>query len=131
MLDLSEFPGSTVEIYIELLQTDAGTRCAGINAAAMALADAGFQMRDIVSAVSIGRIGNQIVADLDNEEEHHKDGSTDIPIAMLPRTGEISLFQMDGFIKQNEIQEVLKTAKKAIIQIAKVQQEALKLRYKK
>ena len=50
---------------------------------------------------------------------------------MLPRTGEISLFQMDGFIKQNEIQEVLKTAKKAIIQIAKVQQEALKLRYKK
>ncbi len=131
VLDLSEFPGSTVEVYIELLQTDAGTRCAGINAAAMALADAGFQMRDIVSAVSIGRIGNQIVADLNNEEEHHEQGSTDIPIAMLPRTGEISLFQMDGFIKQNEIQEVLKTAKKAIIQIAKVQQEALKLRYKK
>ena len=56
VLDLSAFPGAVVDVYIELLQTDAGTRCAGITAAAMALADAGIPMKDIVSAVSVGKV---------------------------------------------------------------------------
>ncbi len=33
------FPRSTIDIIIEVLQADAGTRCAGITAAALALAD--------------------------------------------------------------------------------------------
>ena len=40
VIDLSAFPNSVVDVYIELPQTDAGTRCAAITAAAMALADA-------------------------------------------------------------------------------------------
>ena len=41
VVDLSEFPKAVVDVFIDLPQTDAGTRCAGITAAAMALADAG------------------------------------------------------------------------------------------
>jgi len=37
-LDLSEFPKTVVDVFVELVQTDAGTRCAGICAASMALA---------------------------------------------------------------------------------------------
>ena len=40
VLSLENYPNSVVDVYIELPQTDAGTRCAAITAAAMALADA-------------------------------------------------------------------------------------------
>ncbi len=130
-LNLSVYGSSVVEVFIELLQTAAGTRCAGITAAAMALADAGFPMKDLVSAVAMGKIEDKLVTDVSNEEEHHKAGSTDIPIAIMPRTGKITLLQMDGYIKRDELKEVLKSAKKVCAHIHTIQREALKVRYKK
>lgn len=44
------FPRSTIDIIIEVLQADAGTRCAGITAASLALADAGIPLRELVAA---------------------------------------------------------------------------------
>ncbi|MBI2499216.1 exosome complex exonuclease Rrp41 [Candidatus Woesearchaeota archaeon] len=131
VLDLSEFPSAVVDVYIELLQTDAGTRCAGITAAALALADAGFPMKDLISAVAVGRIEDKVVLDVSKEEEDYEGGMADIPIAMLPRTGEITLLQMDGLVTLNELKEVLKSAKKACEQIYKVQKDALRARYLK
>ena len=131
VLDLSEFPGSVVDIFIELIQTDAGTRCAGITAAAMALADAGFTMKDLVSAIAIGKIENKIIVDVDKSEEDYEEGMADIPIAMIPRTGQITMLQLDGFIKKEDLMDVLKTARKACQQIYMIQREALKVRYQK
>ncbi|MAE50060.1 exonuclease, partial [Candidatus Pacearchaeota archaeon] len=42
VLDLSAFPNTVVDVFIYILQADAGTRTAGINAASMALAQAGL-----------------------------------------------------------------------------------------
>ena len=44
------YPRATIDIFIEVLQADAGTRCAGITAAALALVDAGIPMRELVAA---------------------------------------------------------------------------------
>jgi len=129
-LDLKDYPSSVVDVYIELLQTDAGTRCAGITAAALALADAGFPMRDLVAAVSIGKIEDKIIVDVNKEEEDYEGGMADIPIAVLPRTGEITLLQMDGFLTREELKEVLNIARKACMQIYNIQREALRERYK-
>ena len=41
-ISLDEFPNTVVDVFIELPQTDAGSRCAGICAASIALADAGI-----------------------------------------------------------------------------------------
>ena len=65
VLDLSQFPNAVVDVYIELPQTDAGSRCAGICAASIALADAGIPMKDLVSSVSVGLVGDKIVVDQD------------------------------------------------------------------
>ncbi len=129
-LDLGDFPNSVVDVYIELLQTDAGTRCAGITAAALALADAGFLMKDLVSAVSMGFIDGKILVDIDGYEDMEV-GVTDIPIALMPRTGQITLLQMDGCLKKDELKEVIRIARKACHYIYSIQQEALKARYKK
>ena len=49
-LMLEDYPRATIDVYIEVLQADGGSRCAGIAAASVALADAGINMRDLVSA---------------------------------------------------------------------------------
>jgi len=129
VLDLSEYPKTVVDVYIEMLQTDAGTRCAGICAASMALADAGLKMKDLVCAVSCGRVGDKIVVDLDYSEESFEGGAVDIPIAMIPRTGEITLMQLDGTISKEQLKQAIKLAKEAGKKILAVQKAALKAKF--
>ncbi len=131
VIDLEDFPNSVVDVFIELTETDAGSRCAGICAAAMALADAGIAMKDLVAAVSIGKIDGELVVDLDGEEEHMNENETpDIPIAMIPSTGEITLLQDDGVITKEELKKALQIVKPAIQEIAKAQRTALQEKYK-
>ncbi|KKU44650.1 MAG: Exosome complex exonuclease Rrp41 [Microgenomates group bacterium GW2011_GWA2_46_7] len=130
VLDLNEYPNSVVDVFIELPQTEAGSRCAGICAASMALADAGLAMKDLVSAVSVGRVDDKLVVDLDYSEESYADGTVaDIPVAMMPNLGKISLLQMDGEISKEELFKALELAKKACKKIYDVQKNALKNRY--
>ena len=49
-LILEDYPRAAIDVFVEVLQADGGSRCAGIAAASIALADAGINMRDIVSA---------------------------------------------------------------------------------
>ncbi|HLC72645.1 MAG TPA: exosome complex exonuclease Rrp41 [Candidatus Nanoarchaeia archaeon] len=128
VLDLTLYPNAVIDIFIELIQTDAGTRCAGICAAAMALADAGIPMKDLVSALSVGYLRNEIMMDINGEEDMNE-GATDIAIACLPATGEISLLQIDGEIKKDVLLKALEKAKEAAKKIAEVQRKALKERY--
>lgn len=130
VLDLSSYPNTVVDVFIELIQTDAGTRCAGITAASMALADAGLGMKDLISAVSVGKVGDKLVVDLNKEEEDFEGGSTDIAVAFLPRTGELSLLQLDGNIKKEELKKVLEMGKEAAKKIYALQIKALKEKYK-
>lgn len=131
VLDLSQFPNAVVDVFIELPQTDAGSRCAGICAASIALADAGIPMRDMVCAVSVGRVDDKIVVDLDYSEEAYDKGPVaDVPMAMIPSTGEISLLQMDGEISKEQLIEALETGKQKLLEIYEVQKKALKEKYK-
>ena len=128
-VNLIDFPNAVVDVFIELPQTDAGTRCAGICAASIALADAGISMRDMVSAVSVGKVDNAFLVDLSYAEEAFEGTVVDMPVAMLPRTGEVSLLQMDGIIPPDDVITCLEMAKKALRQINEVQRAALKERF--
>ena len=132
VLDLNDFPGTVVDVFVEIIQSDAGTRCAGICAAAMALADAGFTMKDLVSAVSVGRVDDKLVVDLNKEEEDHHEGNgvADIAVAMMPRLGKLTLLQMDGVVLKEELSKVLEMAKEACRKIYEVQKKALMEKYK-
>ena len=130
VLNLDEYPNSVVDVFIELPQTEAGSRCAGICAASMALADAGLEMKDLVCAVSFGKVDDKLLVDLDYSEESYKEGSVaDIPIAMMPNSGKITLLQMDGEIKKEELMELIEKSKKVFMDIYEVQKKALKEKY--
>jgi exosome complex component RRP41 len=126
---LEKFPNSVVDVYIDIPQADAGTRCAGISAAAIALADAGIPMKEMVSAVAVGRVGDKLVVDLDYSEESFEGGASDMPVAVTSRTKKISLLQMDGELEASQLKELLEKARKACAQINEIQKSALKEKY--
>src|SRR4030042_1314364 len=67
------FPRTGIEVFIEVLQSDGGTRCAGITATSLALADAGIPMEDLVVACAAGKINEQVVLDLSDIEDQKGD----------------------------------------------------------
>ena len=129
VLDLSDFPNTVVDVFIELPQTDAGTRCAGICAASMALADAGIIMKDLVSSIAVGCIDGTVIADLNYDEEAFDGKVADIPLAILPNTGEVSLLQMDGEISKENLLKAVEMGKKVCKDIYEIQKKALKEKY--
>ena len=128
VVDLSRFPGTVIDVQIMILQADAGTRCAGINAAAMALAHAGIVMKEMISSISIGKIDDKIAVDITKEEEDWEEGegSTDIPITMTSRKKDIVHLQLDGHIQTNRFKEVVEAARIACEEIHDYQMRALK-----
>ena len=121
------FPRTSVDVYIEVLQANAGTRCAGLTAASVALADAGIPMKDLVPSIAVGKVNDQVVLDLNKEEDNY--GQADVPIAMIPRTGEILLLQMDGHLTVAEYNKAMEYAVPALEQIYQLQKDALRRRY--
>ncbi len=125
---LNDFPGSEINIFIEILQSDGGTRAAGITAASVALANAGIKMKDLVYAVSMGRIDEHVVLDVDMIEDNYSDA--DVPMAIAPKSGEILLLQMDGGLTKEQLSHGMKMVIDAGKIISKVQRDALKALYK-
>ncbi|MCR8455150.1 MAG: exosome complex exonuclease Rrp41 [Candidatus Korarchaeota archaeon] len=123
---LEEFPRMMIKVYCLVLQADAGTRTASINAASLALAQAGIPLRDLVTSVAVGYCYGNIVVDVCSIEDEL---CADIPIAMLPAYRKITLLQSDHRLPIDRLSEILSTAIKAIDQIYELQKKALKEYY--
>jgi exosome complex component RRP41 len=124
---VEKFPRATIDVNIEVLDAEAGTRCAGLTAAAVALVDAGIPMKDIPVACAAGKIEDQIVLDLGKDEDNY--GSADLPIAISPRTGEVLLLQMDGHLTQEEFNKAFDLALKGCNIISDLQKKAILEKY--
>ena len=124
---LKDFPKSGIELVIDILEANAGTRTAGINAASVALADAGIPMKGLVSSVAAGKIGNDYVIDLKGKEE--EETACDIPVAYISNSGQISLLQMDGDMNVEDSKKVIELAIKGCKKIHELQRKALEDRW--
>ncbi len=127
VLFLELYPGTSFEVFINVLDADGGTRCACTTVAALALADAGIPMRSLVTAVAIGKIDGELITDLSGIED--KAGEADLPCAMTWFNEELSLLQFDGSMDLDEFSKSLALAKKAISKIYEIQLNALKKKY--
>ncbi len=125
---LDKFPGTEINLYIDVLQSDGGTRAAGITAAAVALASSGIPMRDIPYSVSAGKAGSEILLDLNKLEDNYSDA--DMPVAISPRNNDVLLMQMDGSLTKDEFEKALGMVLAAGAEITKIQRDALEARYK-
>ena len=124
---LEQFPKSSIDVFLEVLQADGSTRVTSITAASLALADSGIPMRALVVSVSIGKIGNTVVVDLNKLEDNYGDG--DMPIAVVYRRSWVTLMQADGSWTVDEVKTGLSLAFKAAEPIYKMERDTLKGRY--
>ncbi len=102
-LILEDYPRTAIQIYVEVLQSDGGSRVAGITAASLALADAGINMRDLVVGCAVGKVDGKVVLDLNDTED--KEGSGDMPFAFMPNLNQITLLQLDGLFTPDEFKQ--------------------------
>ena len=124
---LEQYPRTSIDLFIEVLQADGGTRCASVTAASLALADAGIPMRDLVVACASGKVDGKIVLDLNDIED--KEGEADVPVSLMPNLDVITLLQMDGMLTPKEFEEALSLAIDGSNRIYALQKEALKAKY--
>ncbi|MBD3312529.1 exosome complex exonuclease Rrp41 [archaeon] len=127
---LDKYPTQVIDVFIQIPQADAGTRCAGICAASLALADAGIPMKGLAGSISAGAIGDTVVLDLTKEEEDWADGATDIPLTYSPKTGFITHLQLDGEISKKNLFKAIDMGVKAAEKIVDMQEKTLKEKYK-
>ena len=124
---LESFPRTAVDVFIEILQADGGSRCAALDAAAVALADAGIPMRDMVSACASGKVADTIVLDINNEEDQA--GQADMPVAIMPNSGQITLLQLDGVLTPSEYKKCIETGVNGCKLVYEIQKKALEKKY--
>lgn len=124
-----EFPNTEIDVYIDVLQAEGGTRTASITVASLALANAGIPMKDMVSAVAVGKGGNELLVDLGKTEDNF--GQSDMPVAFSARDKKLLLVQMDGLLTRDEIEKILDMAEKSADKINVMQMDALKGHYSK
>ena len=121
------YPRTGIDVFIEVLQADGGTRCAGITAASLAIADAGIPLRDLVVGCAAGKIDDTVVLDLYDAED--KLGAADVPVAYMPNLNAITLLQMDGVLAPEEFETAVNMAVEGCKKIYPVQKEALRNKY--
>ncbi|XP_065686269.1 exosome complex component RRP41 [Patagioenas fasciata] len=102
------FPRSQIDIYVQILQADGGTFCAGVNAATLALMDAGIPMRDYVCASTAGLAEAAALADLSVPEEAA--GGPVLALALLPAGGQLAQVQLSARLHQERLPRVLEAA---------------------
>ena len=124
---LEKYPRTKIDVYIEVTNANAGTRTAAITAAAVALADAGVEMRDLVTSIATGKADGHIMLDLFEPEDNY--GEADMPLAVMPKSKHITLLQLDGDITHEDAKKMIEMSLKAIDKIYEAQKKALKEKY--
>ena len=124
---LEKFPRTALDVYLEVLQADGGTRCAALDAASVAIADAGIPMRDLVCACAAGKAADTIILDVNNEEDQA--GQADMPIGYMPSLGKITLLQLDGVLTADEYKKCIELGLEGCKQVYEIQKNALREKY--
>ena len=124
---LEQFPRTAVDVFLEVLQADGGTRCAALDAASVALVDAGIPMRDLVCACASGKAADTLILDVNNEEDQA--GQADMPIGYMPNLGQITLLQLDGVLTPDEFKKCVEIGIDGCKQVYEIQKNSLREKY--
>ncbi|XP_077229447.1 3'-5'-exoribonuclease family protein isoform X2 [Tasmannia lanceolata] len=116
-------PRSQIDIFVQVLQADGGTRSACINAATLALADAGIPMRDLITSCSAGYLNSTPLLDLNYVEDSA--GGPDVTVGILAKLDKVTLLQMDAKLPLDIFENVMQLATEGCKAIARYIQDLL------
>lgn len=110
------YPRAQIDIYVEVLQADGGVLPAAINAATLALVDAGVPMLDLVCACTAGLVEGEPILDLNYAEEASDCAA--VPLAILLSKGSVVTLAMQARMNVDLFQRVIDLASIGCNQVA-------------
>ncbi|KAL3287435.1 hypothetical protein HHI36_001906 [Cryptolaemus montrouzieri] len=119
------YPWSQIDVYVEVLHADGGIYPACVNAATLALIDAGIPLKEYLCACTASLASNDIpMIDISHQEEIM--GGPTLTVAALPMSGKVVLLEMSQRFHVDHLPKVLDKALKGCIDIKNILDEAVK-----
>ncbi len=135
-IDLDAIGSRTIIIDCDVIQADGGTRTLAISGAFCALYDAVNSLfkkriigvnpiKNVIAAISVGMLGNDLILDLTYEEDFRAD--VDMNVCMTDR---FELVEIQGTaegrpLPKEKLNEMIELAQKGISEIIEIQKETL------
>jgi len=107
-IQLEQYPRSQIRLFVQILQSEGGGVAAAINAATLALADAGIPMRDLTVACTAGMLGRKAALDLSREEEQA--GGAHILMAALTGAKKVALLEVESKVPEGQFAQLYEMA---------------------
>jgi exosome complex component RRP41 len=120
------YPRSEIDINIQILQAEGGVLHAALNAATLAIIDAGISVRDYVCACSAGCVEETPILDLNNFEEQAQFDLPKFTVAVLPRSGSVISLHLESRMHLSRFQLVRELAVLGARQIYSVLDKAVR-----
>lgn len=118
------YPRSQIDIFVEILQADGGNYCASVNAATLALIDAGIPLKDYVCACTASLVNDKPLVDISSMES--TTGGPELTLAALPKSGEIVLLEMSQRFHMDHLEKVMDVALKGTRNICEIMDKAVR-----
>jgi len=123
----SAYPNSQIDIYCEILQADGGNLSACINAATLALIDAGVSMRDYVCSCTSTCYDDTTLLDVNHSEESTSTGEVPlVTMALLPKTEEMVLFELDSRLHCDRLEKLIEATVKGCKDVYAILDQAVR-----
>jgi exosome complex component RRP41 len=117
------FPRSQIDIFVEVLQADGSLKAVALNAATLALIDAGLPMKDFLCSCNAGWIDGHTLADLNHLEESAR--GPDLCLAYMPNRDQVVTCNLEPKLKLEVLGPVMDCATQACRQLYQVLQAAV------
>ena len=137
VVDLTALGERTIILDCDVLQADGGTRSAAITGAFVALCEAlallqrrqeldTIPMLDQVVAVSVGRLHDCLLVDLDYQEDSRAEVDANFVVTGRGELVEVQATGEKGSFPPTLIMDMLQHAQKGLAQLRRVQEEAIR-----
>ena len=136
VIDLKALGERTLWIDCDVIQADGGTRTASITGAFVALVDALRHMQkarifgelpllDFVAATSVGKVGNEVLLDLNYDEDSKAEVDMNVVKTGAGRFVEIQGTAEEGSFSEEELGELMAAAEKGTQQLIALQRQVV------
>ncbi|XP_021916028.1 exosome complex component RRP41 isoform X2 [Zootermopsis nevadensis] len=119
------YPRSQIDIFVEVLQADGGNYCACVNAATLAIMDAGIPMKEYMVACTAS-LGNGDVPLVDISHLEENSGGPNLTVAALPLSGQVALMEMSQRFHLDHLPKVVECALQGCRDIHQILDQAVR-----
>lgn len=124
-VSLDAYPKSQIDVYINVLEDNGNTLSYAIMAAAVALADAGIEMVDLVTSTSLVFNDKLSCLDPDANEETNSDMNGHMTVAYLPSLNKISCMLQNGELDVEQSIRFVNTCLEGCLRVHAVMKDCL------